>query len=68
LIIYFIKNIKNYLKIRYIIKIYYIINYNLVKIINNFDFFNKMSGDSCKKKSNIKYLEIKGDIINYNLV
>jgi hypothetical protein len=30
-------------KIKYIIKIYYITNYTLVKIINNFNFLNKMS-------------------------
>jgi hypothetical protein len=39
LITQFIQNILKLLKIKYIIKIYYIINHILVKLINNFDIF-----------------------------
>jgi hypothetical protein len=51
--VFYSKYFKIIEKIKYIIKIYYIINYTLVKIINNFDFFNKTSGQSYVKK--IKY-------------
>jgi hypothetical protein len=44
-------------KIKHIIKIYYIINCTLIKIINNFDFLNKTSGQNYVKKSNINYLD-----------
>jgi hypothetical protein len=42
-----------------------IINYNLVKIINNFEFFNQISSYSCVKKSNVKYLKIEEVEIAY---
>jgi hypothetical protein len=39
---------------------HYIINYTLFKIINNFDFFNKTSGQNCVIKLNFKYLGMEG--------
>jgi hypothetical protein len=63
----FIQNILKLLKIKYIIKIYYIINHILVKLINNFDIFlNNTSDQSCVKKGQtsdisgrMEYLQIK---------
>jgi hypothetical protein len=54
----FIQNILKLLKIRYIFKIYYIINYTLVKIINSFNFLVRRVVKVVLKKSKIKYLRM----------
>jgi hypothetical protein len=44
LIIYLIKKIKSYEKIKYRFKLHYVMNHIIVKIHNDCIFFNKTSG------------------------